>query len=457
MGYKMRTTMKTRILYMAAIAAGLMLISSCADNNETPPPFKEFIPGEIVTVDQVKVLYAGEMAKPWQDRMPVQITENWALKGIITASDKKDGNLYKEAYIQDGTTGLRMLFDATSGLYIGDSVIVNIKDLYLGDYGNFIQMGDVPYYDNSGSIRVSGFNMDKHILKLSIGNPTYPQAATISQVKSAAWLGKLVRLDNVEFDDNQLGLTWADAEADPPAAANRNLADCSNNRLIVRTSGYASFAGETLPSGKGSITGIVTVFNSDYQLVVRDYSEVQMSGDRCGFMPLGDPVETISQTFTGLTAGQDIVVTGWQNISQVGGRLWQAKTFSGNTYAQATAYNSGLTSMVTWFITPPVIISAQKILTFQSAQAYWAHGTEKPLAVFYSTDYNGSNIATATWTPITATLATSTDANYAFVDSGEINLPVEAGKTAVIAFRYTGSNTLSTSSCIDNITVRAAK
>jgi len=220
---------------------------------------------------------------------------------------------------------------------------------------------------------------------------------------------------------------------------------------------YASFAGDTLSEGKGAITCIVTVFNSDYQLVVRDYSEVQMSGNRCGFVPLGDPVETLSQSFTGLTAGQDIVVTGWQNISQAGGRVWQAKTFSGNTYAQATAYNSGLTSMITWFISPPVIISAQKILTFQSAQAYWTHGTEKPLAVFFSTDYNGSNLATATWTPITATLATSSDANYAFVNSGEINLPVQAGKTAVIAFRYTGSNTLSTSSCIDNIIVRAAK
>ena len=69
----MRIKMQTRILYLAAIAAGLMVISSCADNNETPPPFKEFIPGEIVTIDQVKVMYADEMAKPWQERIPVQI------------------------------------------------------------------------------------------------------------------------------------------------------------------------------------------------------------------------------------------------------------------------------------------------------------------------------------------------------------------------------------------------
>src|SRR5665648_614950 len=101
--------MKTRknIYLFAALIAGLSLTPSCSDNNETPPPVKSFVRGEIVTVDQVKSLYATELAKPWQQRVPVLIENDWALRGIITASDKKDGNLYKEAFIQDGTTGLR--------------------------------------------------------------------------------------------------------------------------------------------------------------------------------------------------------------------------------------------------------------------------------------------------------------------------------------------------------------
>ncbi|MBE0666077.1 MAG: hypothetical protein IH593_00235, partial [Bacteroidales bacterium] len=191
----MKTT--NNIYLFAALTAAFLLAPSCSDNNEAPPPEKSFVPGEVVTVDQVKSLYATELAKPWQQRVPVMIENDWAIRGIITASDKKDGNLYKEAFIQDGTTGLRMLFDATSGLYIGDSVTVNVKGLWLGDYGNFIQMGSEPYIDNSGNTRVSGFNMDKQVLKLSIGNPTYPQTATITQIKSLAWLGKLVKLEDV--------------------------------------------------------------------------------------------------------------------------------------------------------------------------------------------------------------------------------------------------------------------
>ncbi len=114
--------------------------------------------------------------------------------------------------------------------------------------------------------------------------------------------------------------------------------------------------------------------------------------------------------------------------------------------------------MVTWLITRPVTISSQKILTFQTAKAYWAHtGTNMPVEVLISTNYDGNNIAAATWTQLTAVLANQGDPDHTFINSGNVNLPVEAGKSAVIAFRYTGSNTESTSYRIDNITVSAAK
>jgi len=452
--------MKTKktIIKVQAIITLILLTLSCSDNNETPPPDVEFVAGEIVTVLQVRALYDDQLANPdYTQRFPVEIEQDWAIRGIVTASDKKDGNFYKEAYIEDASGGLRLVFESTSGLYIGDSVIVNVKGLWLGDYGNFWQLGGIPYYEEDGDIRVGGMNMDKQCLKLSIGNPTYPAAVTVTQAKSSTYLGRLVRLDDVQFTDAMAGLTWADAVE--KVTENRDLEDCDKKSIIVRTSGYSSAAGEVLPAGNGSITGIVTVFNGTYQFLVRDFSEVDMAGTRCGVVeqPLGDPVETLSQDFTGLTASQNIYIAGYQNLAQAGGRIWQAKSYSGNTYAQATAYNSGLSSMVTWFITPPIILSTQKVLTFQSAQAYWAHGSEEPLEVLFSTDYNGNNLTTATWTTLTATLATSGDANYAFVNSGNVNLPLLAGQSGVIAFRYTGSNTLSTSICIDNISVTAAK
>ncbi|MDM8003924.1 MAG: DUF5689 domain-containing protein [Bacteroidota bacterium] len=447
------------IFRLAAVLAILLFAISCTDNNETPPPVEEFVPGETVTVQQVKALYADQLAiSDYTKRHPVEIENDWALRGIITASDKEDGNFYKEAFIEDATGGLRLLFEANSGLYIGDSVVVNLKGLWLGDYGNFWQLGGTPYFQEDGTVRVGGMNMDRQCLKLSIGNPTYPAALTVTQAKSSAYLGRLVKLDGVQFTDAMTGLTWANAVE--MVTENRTLEDCNDKTITVRTSGYSSATGKVLPSGNGSITGIVTIFNGTYQFLVRDFDEVNMTGTRCGVVdqPLGTPVETLSENFDSFGDNDDIYITGWQNIATTGGRIWLAKVFSGNSYAQATGYNSNLQSMVTWLITRPVNISTQKILTFQTAKAYWAHtGTNFPLEVLIATDYNGSNISTATWTPVTAVLAKQSDPDHTFISSGNVNLPVSAGKSAVIAFRYTGSNTESTSYRIDNIAVSAAR
>ena len=449
----------TRIFRFTVIITGLLFAVSCTDNNETPPPEKSFVPGETVTVQQVRALYADQLAiSDYTERHPVEITQDWALRGIITASDKEDGNFYKEAFIEDATGGLRLLFEANSGLYIGDSVIVNLKGLWLGDYGNFWQLGGMPYYQEDGTLRVGGMNMDLQCLKLSVGNPTYPAAVTITQARSSAYLGRLVRLNEVQFTDAMIGQTWANAVEQ--LTENRTLEDCNDKTIIVRTSGYSAAAGELLPAGNGSITGIVTIFNGTYQFLVRDFEEVDMTGSRCGVVdqPLGTPVETLAENFESFSDNDEIYLGGWQNIATAGGRIWLAKLFSGNRYAQATGYNSNLSSMVTWLITRPVNISTQKVLSFQTAKAYWAHtGTNFPLEVLISTDYDGNNIATATWTPLTAVLAQQTDPDHTFISSGNVSLPIVAGKSAVIAFKYTGSQTESTTYRIDNIAVTAAK
>jgi hypothetical protein len=442
------------------ILFSILLSAACSDNNENPPPVIEFIAGDFVQIQQVKDLYSAELAKVWTDRVPVEIFENWSIKGIITASDKKDGNLYKEAYIQDGSGGVHLMFNSTSGLYIGDSVIVNLQGLFLSDYGNLIQVGSTPYIDESGNYRLLGIVMDQVTKKISINNPTTPEIVTIPQVKSTGWLGKLVTLNNVQFTDDAVGESYADYMLDPPASANRNLMDCDKNQIIVRSSGYASFASDIITDLNGSITGIVTVFNSDYQLIIRDYTEVQLTNDRCtpGIPPLGSPVETLSQDFESFANDEDIQIDGWQNIAQKGDRIWRNKIFSSNGYAQATAYGSNLARMVTWLITRPVTISVQKTLNFQTAKAYWAHtGTNLPFELLYSTDYNGRNLVSATWVPLSATIAGITDPDNTFINSGNVNLPVENGKSCAIAFKYTGSSTESTSYRVDNIVITVTK
>ena len=48
---------------------------------------------------------------------------------------------------------------------------------------------------------------------------------------------------------------------------------------MVRTSGYANFANDTIATGNGTITGILTRY-SGLNILVRDINEVNMDGDR---------------------------------------------------------------------------------------------------------------------------------------------------------------------------------
>jgi len=452
--------MKT--IYKISLLTVLITVSitACIDKFDEAPDIPGFESATIVSINQVKALYDDELAKDWFDRAPVMIDQDWAITGQVIGSDKKDGNLYKEGFIEDASSGILLKFESTGGFYLGDSVIINVKGLYLGDYGDFIQLGGIPYTDASDNLRVSGFNKDERMLKVSVNNPSHPTVTTIDEASTDDFLGRLVTFNNVQFTLGGSGATYADALADPPAAGNRDLEDIAGDEIIVRSSGYSTFASDLLPEGNGSITGIITKFSSDYQLIIRDISEVDMTGERLAQMlgTLGDPVESISEDFESTSNYDDIEVEGWQNLIVTGDRYWIAKYFSdgNNRYMQASGYNSGLSEMETWVITQPVTITTQKTLTFKSAKQYWAHESgNEPFELFYSSDYNGTNHSEATWTPLSAILAVESSNDNEWISSGDILLPVLSGQSVVIAFKYTGSDTETTSYRIDDIVISA--
>jgi hypothetical protein len=153
-----------------------------------------------------------------------------------------------------------------------------------------------------------------------------------------------------------------------------------------------------------------------------------------------------------MTNYDDINLEGWTNIKVEGDRAWIAREFDNNLYAQSSGYNSGLSAMETWMITPPVTNIQDKKISFKSAIAFWAHGSGHPGAVFVSNDFVGDNFETATWTEINIALAQESDGDNTWVESGEYDLSAFTGNAA-IAFRYIGSDTESTTLRFDDILV----
>lgn len=153
-----------------------------------------------------------------------------------------------------------------------------------------------------------------------------------------------------------------------------------------------------------------------------------------------------------------ITLEGWVNYngstsSPVSARLWHARTFSNNIYAEFSSFYSATgTNDVAWLITPELDLTATtgEVLSFVTKTRF-ANGY--PLTVFISTDYDGttSGIATATWTPLAFTAPTTNDV---FVSSGNIDLSSYENDNVRIAFKYTGSKAgVTTTLQLDNVKI----
>lgn len=262
----------------------LAMMSSCMDKNArknnypapniTPPPV-----GRVYTIDTLLRIWQDAGSPSSYANEDIFKNEDCSVYGIITA-DENSGNLYKAAFIQNRASGMgiELYMKSVSGLRIGDSVRVCLKGATLGAYGG------TPQIQNLEAKKVIILDNCKYI---------EPEVVTVPDITAHYHLCQLVTLNNVQFQGPFVYPTdvWAvlHETSATSTASSRNLDQYDENcnklgTIVVRTSAYASFADKQLPTGKGSITGILTYFSGSggvWQLLVRGYNEVQMDGERC--------------------------------------------------------------------------------------------------------------------------------------------------------------------------------
>ncbi len=220
----------------------------------------------------------------------------------------------------------------------------------------------------------------------------------------------------------------------------------SGDNTWVETTGFS------LADYTGNVCVAFKYKGSDSESTSIRIDDVLISGDGGGGGG-GDVLPNLNETFDDYADYDPIDQNGWYDIMTAGTRAWIAKSYSGNKYAQATGYNSGLSDMETWLITPLIDnTSGDKTLTFKTAMAYWAHSSNEPLEVFVSTDFNGSNLESATWNKLSPVLPNSSNSNYEWIESGNVDLSAYVGNISV-AFKYKGSDSESTSIQIDDVVI----
>lgn len=169
----------------------------------------------------------------------------------------------------------------------------------------------------------------------------------------------------------------------------------------------------------------------------------------------------LSEGFEASTTGSGsievpITLAGWSNINTVGTRLWHARTFSSNKYAEFSSfYSDAGTSDEVWLVSPALDLAATSnaLLSFETKIRFW---TGPCLTVYVSEDYDGTpeGIATATWTALNPTLPVSGQEDI-FMNSGNLDLSGYNSSNVRIAFKYTGSKQtgVTTTYQLDNIKV----
>lgn len=386
------------ILLAASLALGF---ASCEKKYDSPP-IEEIPIGTIKTISDLRDMYNG---------VDSIFVDDLTIRAVVV-TDETTGNFYKETYIKDNTGGIKLRFTSSSSLSIGDSIRVQLNGGTLTEY--------------NGMLSVDNLDPDESNVILENNVTVTPIVTSLDQI-TAAMQGQFVQFDNVEFEAVSIGNTWADPINQ--YSLNHNLTDCNQNIVLVRTSGYSNFAGDVIPSGNGSLIGVVGVFGSDVQIFIRDPNELTMTGTTCagGGGASCDPLAGLNANFSDHSEGSDLNENCWKSGTLQGSNNWICTDNGGDLNASATGSVSGSQEM--WMATPVIQSGGNDMLSFSSAQQ---NILTSSLTVMISTDYDGTNFGSATWTTVSATVASGSNANNVFVPSGSNAL------SAYLGSGYTG-------------------
>lgn len=451
--------MKNNIKNILAIVATFGLFSSCV-NDSYEIPTEDCVDPSLVKTKEVSDIYTASSATP------ALYTADDVIEAVVTSSDE-GGNFFKSLSLMslDGTRGFSMPVDDynlyTQKLQPGKKVYVKLKDLYTaiptgGARG--LNIGGAPAGTFNTLTRIPALDFKKYIIPTCtvIDEETIVKHLTLAQLNNDAYLNALVEVDNVQFESE--GTTYGN---NPNAAfdKNENITDGVTS-FVTRTSKYSNFAGTTLPTGRGKIRGVLTKFNSTYQLIIRTLRDVNLTGTRVDFSPpiVGNAnvfSAALNEPFTSYIVGQTNFPK-YINDANVNSRYWQLKTFSSNKYIEMTSFGGGGVTAKSYFFVP-VDFTAANSFTFKK-EVRFNQGVALQVYYVKEADYApGSIINLSTFTNITSSFTISYPAigasESAFNSAGTYAIPAGLTGNGYFVFEYSGTPTLTTTIQIDDVIV----
>ncbi len=405
------------------------------DADNAPYGNNDITETNVITIAELKEKYASVISNSGYE----QITEDLQIKGIVTGNDYA-GNIYQQVSLQD-ETGALIVGISASALYsylpVGQQILVDLKDLYVGGYGRQCQVGGLYTSTSTGNTsigRMDRYTWQDHFRIIGTADEAKADALCedfdVSSISNDTYrtanCGKLMTIHGVSFKDANGTAVFAPDDGSVTLTsncANRALSEYSSSYIVVRTSTYADFANEALPEGSKDIKGIFTRYNNVWQILLRstdDITEATSSGGSTA--ALDEPFDDDQGDFTIV---DEYLADGLSYVWS-----WASASYGMKASAYANSTNYEAASML---ISPAIDLSeyTSATLSFEQAGNYFANNVSDECSVLVSTDKeNWSELEVTGW---------PTENSWTFVTS-TADLSAYAGQSEVyIAFRYSST------------------
>ena len=272
-------------LYIIALLAGTFTLASCMDGDWDVPegiPYgnNELEAGTTVTIAELQNTYASTISS---DNYK-QITEDLWLRCVINGNDYGD-NLYKQISVQDETGGIIIgINDSDQGAFmpVGQKLLISLKGLYIGGYGNQAQLGGL-YNGGLGRMELSDWK--KHVRLIMDGSSDALAFGTMkvdtidfdASKTMAQQAGRVVRLSGVTISRDGTPIIAPDDGSVSLVSncVNRTLSGGNaGSKCVLRTSTYAAFKGVAIPTTPVELYGIATIYRGTWQILARTQSDL---------------------------------------------------------------------------------------------------------------------------------------------------------------------------------------
>jgi hypothetical protein len=438
-------TIQIKLSFLIILALGLS-ITSCVEDDDFDIPniniTEPEIDGDIVQISAIQGIIEQN------DGENFTIDDNIYLEGYIISSDE-GGNFFEELIIQDKpenpTAGIRISVNVNplfTKYNFGRKVYVKMQGLTVGITNGVYAIGTV---DGNRIGQIQDSQADDVILRTSETAEIIPLPVSISEFSNSLE-NLFIQLNDVQFPRSSVlvdqPLTFA-AEPTDEFDGERVLESCtSGSTTIVSTSTFSDFRTLTLPTQAGSMSGVLSrdFFDDFYIFALNSPEDINFDQERC------DPdllfcegnsggANTIFEEDFEVGNISDLESNGWTNVNVTGGNLdYIIGSFSGDSYAQISGFNSGETDSEAWLISPQIDLSASVEEDLKvNIQSNFDNG--QILTIFITDNYTGDPTTTE-WTQLDLNVPSGPSSGFgSFTPVGPTNISC-AGETVWVGFRY---------------------